>query len=77
MGLDQLQMAPLVLDNSLLRLFTTQGKLFDVPHETFFIRNKWRHLALCLRLIQPNYIPILVYFVSFMGCKITNYVIVD
>ena len=28
MGLDQLQMAPLVPDNSLQRLFTTQGKVF-------------------------------------------------
>ena len=40
MGLDQLQMALLVLDDSLLRLFTTQGKVFLMQHETFFIRDK-------------------------------------
>ena len=40
MGLDQLQMAPLVPDDSLPHLFTTQGKVFVMPHETFFIWDK-------------------------------------
>ena len=40
MGLDQLQMAPLVPDDSLLRLFTTQGKVFVMQHETVFILDK-------------------------------------
>ena len=40
MGLDQLQMALLVQDDSLLRLFTAQGKVFVMQHETFFIRDK-------------------------------------
>jgi len=54
MGLDQLQMAPLVPDDSLLFLFTSQGKVFVMQHETFFIWDQKRHLALCLHLIQPN-----------------------
>ena len=37
MGLDQLQVALLVPDDSLLRLFATQGKVFVMQHETFFI----------------------------------------
>ena len=40
MGLDQLQMAPLVPDDSLLHLLTTQGKVFIVQYETFFIQDK-------------------------------------
>ena len=40
MGLDQLQMAPLVLNDSLLRFFNTQGKVFNLQHETFFIRDR-------------------------------------
>ena len=40
MGLDQLQMAPLVREDSLLRLLTTQGKVFVMQHETFFIQDK-------------------------------------
>jgi len=40
MGLDQLQMAPLVPDDSLLHLLTTQRKVFAMQHETFFIRDK-------------------------------------
>ena len=40
MGLDQLQMAPLIPDYSLLHLFTTQGKVFMMQHETFFNRDK-------------------------------------
>jgi len=40
MGLNQLQMAPLAPDESLLRLFTTQGKVVVMQHETFFIRDK-------------------------------------
>ena len=39
MGLDQLQIAPLVLDDSLLHLFTTQGKVFMMQHKTFFIQD--------------------------------------
>ena len=54
MGLDHLQMAPLVPDYSLLRLLTTQGKVLVMQHETFSIWDKKRHLALCLGLIQPN-----------------------
>ena len=54
MGLDKLQMAPLVPDDSMLCLFTSQGKVFVMQQETFFIRNKWRHLASCLHLIHPN-----------------------
>ena len=40
MGLDQLQMAPLVPDDSLLHSFTTQGKVFVMQQETFSIRDK-------------------------------------
>jgi len=40
MGLDQLQMAPPVPDDSLLRFFTTQRKVFMLQHETFFIQDK-------------------------------------
>ena len=40
MGQDQLQMAPLVPDDSLLRLLTTQVKVFMMQYETFFIRDK-------------------------------------
>jgi len=40
MGLDQLQMSPLVPDDSLLRLITTHGKVFVMQHETFFIWDK-------------------------------------
>jgi len=39
-GLDQLQMAPLVPDDSLQRLYTTKGKVCVLQHETFFIRDK-------------------------------------
>jgi len=39
-GLDQLQMAPLVPDDSLLRFFTTQGKCLMLQHEAIFIRDK-------------------------------------
>ena len=56
MGLDQLQMVPLVPDDRLLHLFTSQGEVFVMQHETFFIRDKKRHLALCLHRIQPNLI---------------------
>ena len=40
MGLDQLQMAPLVPEDSLLRLFTTQGKVYVMQPETFVMRDK-------------------------------------
>jgi len=40
MGLDQLQMATLVPDVSLLHLVTSQGKVFVMQHETFFIWDK-------------------------------------
>ena len=39
MGLDQLQMALLVLDDSLLHLFTTLGIVSVIQYETFFIRD--------------------------------------
>ena len=40
MGLEQLPMAPLVPDDSLLHLFTTQGKVFVMQQETFIILDK-------------------------------------
>ena len=40
MGLDQLQMAALVPDDILLRLFTTQEKVFLMQLKTFFIWDK-------------------------------------
>ena len=40
MGLDQLQMAALIPDESLLHLLTTQGKVFVMQHKTFFIWDK-------------------------------------
>ena len=40
MGLDQLQMAPLVPDDSLQHLFTAQGKVFVMQRMTFFIWDK-------------------------------------
>jgi len=46
MGLDQLQMAPLVPDDSLQRFFTTQEKVVVLQHEIFFIQDMNCNLAL-------------------------------
>jgi len=56
--MDQLQMAPLVPDDSLMRLFTSQGK--------------YRHLALCLHLIQTYLITIIVLYI-FTNLRYTTF----
>ena len=45
-------MAPLVLDVSLLR-FTLLKKKFIFENETFFIRDKYCPLTVCLHLMEP------------------------
>ena len=55
MGLNQMWMAILIPDDSLLR-FRLRKKNFIYENKTTFIRDKLGHLTLCLRLIQPHWI---------------------
>ena len=47
------QVALLVPDVSLLHSFVSQKILYE-QNETFFIRDKYSHLAVCLHMIQPH-----------------------
>ena len=53
MGLHQHWVALLVPDDSLIRI-TQAKKYVDEPFESFFIRDKYSHLAICLHLIEPH-----------------------
>ena len=55
MNLHQFLVAPPVPDDNLLRI--AQANFFsDKQYESFFIRdNKYCHLAICLRVTEPNY----------------------
>ena len=53
MRLFQLQMALLILDNC-LQLWMYQAKALFPQNRTSFIRHKWRHLMICLHMIQLN-----------------------
>ena len=55
MGLHQFLVAPPVPDDHLLR-FALANFYFDKQYESFFNRDKYSHLAICLRLMEPTYI---------------------
>ena len=52
MRLHQFYVAPLVLDDSLLRI--ALANFFDKQCKLYFIWDKYSQLAICLRLIEPN-----------------------
>ena len=53
MGLQQPQVALLVPDDSLLPIARAKN-YSDEQYEPFFIRDKYGHLTICLRLMEPH-----------------------
>ena len=44
----------MVLDDSLLQIGRAKNIFFDKLYESFFIRAKYIHLAICLSLMEPH-----------------------